>query len=618
MVGRQGGSARRSAGAPVKGSPLLLFLPGIDGVGMGLILHHRSLGNVGSSKSGVCTFPLMIGHLLKLCLFPFPTGYSGITFHEGLVKLVEHTLRVEHAMNPNKPIYIVGDSFGGCLALAVAAPTSFGKSQLQPLLPLLESLPDELHITVPYLLSFIMGDPVKMAMATVENDLPPPQILDKLSTALTSLLPRLSDLSDIIPKDTLLWKLKLLKSAASYTNSRLHAVKAEVLLLASGKDNMLPSGDEAKRLWTSLQNCRVRYFKDSGHTLLLEGGINLLTVIKGTHMYRRSKHYDHLRDYLPPTITEFNNFFGQRNRWFNIATSPVIFSTLKDGRLVRGLAGIPDEGPVLFIGYHMLMGLELGPLYEAFLKEKRICVRGLAHPLLFSKKDETSQQELSQLDFMRVFGSLPVSPINMYKLFSKKSFVLLYPGGAREALHRKDPLIVSCWILEGLSKGEEYRLFWPSQPEFVRMAARFGVTIIPFGTVGEDDLAQLVLDYNDQMTIPFTRDWIRDINQDVVRIRTDEKQQLSDQDVYLPGLLPKIPGRFYYLFGKPIETRGMEKVVEDKSKANSLYLEIKSEVEKIMSYLKEKREVDPYRGIIERTVYQASGGSADQIPSFEI
>lgn len=40
------------------------------------------------------------------------------------------------------------------------------------------------------------------------------------------------DLSDIIPKDTLLWKLKLLKSAAAYANSRLHAVKAEVLVLS--------------------------------------------------------------------------------------------------------------------------------------------------------------------------------------------------------------------------------------------------------------------------------------------------------------------------------------------------------------------------------------------------
>lgn len=36
---------------------------------------------------------------------------------------------------------------------------------------------------------------------------------------------------------------------------------------------MLPSRDEAQRLWDSLRNCKVRYFKDHGHTLLLVGGI---------------------------------------------------------------------------------------------------------------------------------------------------------------------------------------------------------------------------------------------------------------------------------------------------------------------------------------------------------
>lgn len=37
----------------------------------------------------------------------------------------------------------------------------------------------------------------------------------------------------------------------------------------SGKDNMLPSEDEAQRLMKSLQNCKARSFKDNGHTLLL-------------------------------------------------------------------------------------------------------------------------------------------------------------------------------------------------------------------------------------------------------------------------------------------------------------------------------------------------------------
>ncbi|XP_028120843.1 uncharacterized protein LOC114318162 isoform X4 [Camellia sinensis] len=38
-----------------------------------------------------------------------------------LVKFVEEIVRLEHASFPNKPIYLVGDSFGRCLALAVVA-----------------------------------------------------------------------------------------------------------------------------------------------------------------------------------------------------------------------------------------------------------------------------------------------------------------------------------------------------------------------------------------------------------------------------------------------------------------------------------------------------------------
>jgi len=45
-----------------------------------------------------------------------------------------------------------------------------------------------------------------------------------------------------------------------------------------------------------------------------------------------------------------------------------MMSTLKNGEIVRGLAGVPDKGPVLFVGYHALMGIELSPLYEEFLR----------------------------------------------------------------------------------------------------------------------------------------------------------------------------------------------------------------------------------------------------------
>ncbi|KAK0599405.1 hypothetical protein LWI29_004987 [Acer saccharum] len=99
--------------------------------------------------------------------------------------------------------------------------------------------------------------------------------------------------------------------------------------------------------------------------------------------------------------------------------------------------------------------------------------------------------------------------------------------------------------------GEEYKCIWPDQQEFVRMAARFGATIVPFGAVGEDDIADLVLDYEDLMKIPVLNDFIKENNHDI-NLRDEISGEVANQRLFIPGLLPKIPGRFYYLFGKPI------------------------------------------------------------------
>ncbi|KAM4108575.1 hypothetical protein ACB094_03G054400 [Castanea mollissima] len=586
-----------SCGRPLKDSPILLFLPGMDGTGLGLVLHHKALGKA---------FEVWCLHIPVHDRTPF----------EGLVKLVEETVRFEHALSPHKPIYLVGDSFGGCLALAVASrnpaidlililsnpATSFGRSQLQPLFPILEAMPDGLHSAVPYLLSSIMGDPVKMAAVNIESSFPPGQRFERLSRSLTGLLPYLSGFDDIIPRDTLLWKLKLLKSAAAYANSRLHAVKAEVLVLASGKDNMLPSRDEAERLKNSLQDCIVRHFKDNGHTLLLEDGIGLMTVIKGTSKFRRSRRHSYASDFLPPSMTELNYACDQIIGLLRLASGSVLFSTLEDGKIVKGLAGVPNEGPVILVGYHMLMGVELSSLAEGFLREKNIMVRGLAHPVLFSRTAESSSSDFSLSDWMRVFGAVPVTPSNLFKLLSTKSHVLLYPGGSREALHYK---------------GEEYKLFWPDQQEFVRMAARFGATIVPFGVVGEDDVAELVLDYNDLMKIPVVNDLVRDANGNAIRVRDEASGEVASQKLFIPLLMPKIPGRFYYLFGKPIKTKGREDILKDKQVANQLYLQVKSEVERQMSFLIKKRKEDPYRSIVDRTLYKAIYAPSHEVPAFE-
>ncbi|KAF3942900.1 hypothetical protein CMV_030487 [Castanea mollissima] len=581
-----------ACGCPLKDSPVLLFLPGMDGTGLGLVLHHTALGKA---------FEVWCLHIPVHDRTPF----------EGLVKLVEETVRFEHASSPHKPIYLVGDNFGGCLALAVASrnpaidlvlilsnpATSFGRSQLQPLFLLLEAMPDGLHSAVPYL-SSIVGDLVKMAAANIESMLPPEQRFERLS----GLLPYLSDFVDIIPMDSLLWKLKLLKSAAAYANSRLHSVKAEVLVLFSGKDKILPSRDEAERLKNSLQDCVVRYFKDSGHTLLLEDGISLMTVIKGTFKYRCARRLDITSDFLPPSMTEFKYLSDQITKLFRVATDPILFSTLEDGKIMKGLVGVPSEGPVLLVGYHMFMGLELPSLAEGFLREKNIMIRGLAHPMLFSRMFESSSSEFSIIDWVKVFGAVPVTGSNFFKLLSTKSHVLLYPGGAREALHYK---------------GEEYKLFWPDQQEFVRMAAKFGATIVPFGAVGEDDIAEMLLDYNDLIKIPVVNDLIREaISQNTMKVRDETKGEVANPNLFYPLMVPKIPGRFYYLFGKPIKTKGREDILKDKRVANQLYSQIKAEVERNMAFLIEKRQEDPYRSIVDRTLYKVIHGPIE-VPAFE-
>uniref|UniRef100_A0A0D9V0W4 Serine aminopeptidase S33 domain-containing protein n=1 Tax=Leersia perrieri TaxID=77586 RepID=A0A0D9V0W4_9ORYZ len=560
-------------GAPaVDGAPLLLFLPGIDGVGMELNMQHKSLGRV-----------------FEVRCFHIPVNDR--TPYEGLLQILEESVKREHDLSPNRPIYITGDSFA----------TSFAKTPLQAILPLLEMVPSNLPVTLPHLLRYLIGDPLKMAMVSIQSNSSPQEILQSFSYNLASMLPLLSEFGNTIQMDTLVWKLKLLKSGAEYTNSHLHAVQGEVLLLASGNDNLPPSG-EAERLFKTLKSCKVRYFRTSSDRLLMEGSFNLLTVIKGASMYRMGKQRDTVTDFLPPTLSEFKRTYGEDFKPLHDLLSPVILSTLSNGKIVRGLAGVPDKGPVLLVGYHQLLAMEITSMAEEFLREKKAVLRTLAHPVYFVGNYEILRQEISFFDIVPLYGGVQVSPINTYRLFERDEFVLLYPGGIREALHRK---------------GEDYQLFWPDQPEFVRMAAQFGVTVIPFGCVGEDDILEIILDYNDIKNIPCIRESIESFNQDCPGVRSTVKGEEGNQVLHLPAVLPKLPGRLYYLFGKPIEMKGMDGIDKDRESANQLYLDMKLEVENIMSYLKRKRQQDPYRSITARTLYQATWGASAQIPTFE-
>jgi pimeloyl-ACP methyl ester carboxylesterase len=94
---------------------------------------------IGFSTYGACIFQLRIEHHLLVIFYlilslvssfyvinskyNYTLAFVFFFFNligSDLVKLVEQTVRSENCHSPNRPIYLVGESLGACLALAVA------------------------------------------------------------------------------------------------------------------------------------------------------------------------------------------------------------------------------------------------------------------------------------------------------------------------------------------------------------------------------------------------------------------------------------------------------------------------------------------------------------------
>ncbi|CAE5965692.1 unnamed protein product [Arabidopsis arenosa] len=576
---------------PCDGAPLLLFLPGIDGNGLGLIRQHHKLGQM---------FDIWCLHIPA----------SNRTSFTDLVAMVERTVKSENQRSPGKPIYLVGESLGACIALAVAAcnpeidlllilsnpATSYGNSLLQHLAPLVKALPDQFDLAFPSVLSLIPGGPLKRMVAHWVRGLPEMETAANIYQDLVITSTLTSILADTFRRETLLWKLKLLDAAAIFANAHLHLVQAQTLILSSGNDQILPSKFEGKRLRKKLPKCEVRSFKDNGHCLFLEDGIDLVSIIKATSFYRRGSRQDYVSDYIPPTISEFNKSYGV-NRLLEVIMGPVFLSTTEDGKVVRGLGGIPSEGPVLLVGNHMLLASDKISLPGQFVHERNINLRPLVHPMMFTRLRDGLLPDVSVYDMLRMMGSVPISGTHLHNLLSAKSHILLFPGGIREALHRK---------------GEEYKLMWPEKAEFVRAAAKFGAKIVPFCGVGEDDFLRVVVDYNDQIKVPLVKEVLKRVTAEGPEVSLEGEE--GNQDFHMPGVIPKWPGRYYYYFGKEIKTGAEE--LRDRDKAKEVYAEVKKEVERCIKFVKQRREEDPYRPLLPRLHYHLQHGLLSQVPTF--
>lgn len=301
--------------------------------------------------------------------------------------------------------------------------------------------------------------------------------------------------------------------------------------------------------------------------------------------------------------------------------------------------------PVLLVGNHQLYGADLAIIVKAFIDQKETLIRGLAHPLLFrpqngtdatSNTGPTSSASIEQTvdevivegpvmpavvklgdkreggrsessnrrrgrrgdrraggggqnsedigDLFRKFGAVEVRADNMYQLLASDETVLLFPGGVKEAYHKK---------------GEDYEVFWPEKTDFIRMATLHGAIVVPFCGIGVADSFNMLLDRDDILANPLLAGRAKKSLESIPQARAGGAEQFL-APISVPRL--KGPARQYFMFGEAFDTQELD--LYDKQQCKAAYTELQGRVKSMISLLKDVRDNDPYSDFVPRSLYE--------------
>jgi len=247
-----------------------------------------------------------------------------------------------------------------------------------------------------------------------------------------------------------------------------------------------------------------------------------------------------------------------------------------------GLERIPRTGPVLLVGNHTIYGgLDLATLGLAIYEGTGRHVRGLADHLHYAIP--------GWRDLLGRLGAVPGSRENCARLFAAGQPVLVFPGGGREVNRRK---------------GEAYQLIWKERIGFARLAIEHGVPVVPFASVGVDDMFDVVLDVDDVLASPAGA---------LLRRLGVTKQAWFRGGDAIPSLsrgrgllgLPRFE-RQYFHFSEPIDTARFAGRHQDRSACFALRKEVEREIEIGVGAMMAIRDRDPERYPIQRLLRAAA------------
>jgi len=232
-----------------------------------------------------------------------------------------------------------------------------------------------------------------------------------------------------------------------------------------------------------------------------------------------------------------------------------------------GLGNINENTPHLYIGNHTIYGFIDSPLiFNGLYQHKNVLLRSMVDTLHF------------KIPFwgrlLTKYGALVGTRDNCDALMQAGEDILVYPGGAREVAKRK---------------GELYTLTWKERTGFVRMAIEHGYNIMPFASLGADEVYSILYDGDE-----FKRSFV---GRKLLKTKFINSN-LRGGDTFMPlvrglglSVIPR-PEKFYFMFGKPISTKEYAGRGGDERVLFELRDKVADSVESILEELKEIREKD--------------------------
>lgn len=234
-----------------------------------------------------------------------------------------------------------------------------------------------------------------------------------------------------------------------------------------------------------------------------------------------------------------------------------------------GLENIPADGPVLLVGNHNLMGgIDAPLLLPEVLRRRGRLIRGLAENVLINVPG------IRQL--LHHFGTVRGNRSNCLALLARGEAVIVFPGGGREAVRRKN---------------EKYVLKWEGRSGFAHMAIEAGAPIVPVAMIGVDDAYDIVFDGDHPVMRPLR--WAvealglnRELTPPLIR-------------GVGPTGIPR-PERFYFSAGAPIDPTPWRDAVDKHAAAVELRDVVRKELEEELRFLFSERDRDPGRTLFGR------------------